>query len=445
MGLFLAIALLAAITWLTRHPDTIIVQHAQEWPLIGPVARAFSRAYASAQVVERESSTADPLDGRRVEVDGIETEPEAIGATPYTWVEPGRAIYSEPNSDSTPLLVTTALSNLPVLQQSEEWLQVAQPRLGESPIVGWIRVDAAAQPTYVSTPEPVLPLAALPIDPLRLERAMDLMIGPIDERDCGPYRLVTDASELDWIEGCSRLALELEITFESRYGLRPVSPAAETILLFRSAERYRAFRDEEGVPFESQVAHSYPSRGYVAILQADRSAENLVSSLIHELTHLLTRRSIGPALPAWLSEGLADDLGQSAVDGFHRLSPGKLGGETRQLETRILRSGAVASLAKLQTLDQLQTLPRFSELVRVGEEEFYDPQNVQLYYALSSFWIRYLLNEPEGDLARGFRSYLRAIAAGAPITPSLLIDALGTDPVDLETGFREWLRGLEVA
>ncbi|MEJ2084064.1 MAG: hypothetical protein P8Y44_00095 [Acidobacteriota bacterium] len=444
VGLFLLVAVLAAIAWLTRHPDAQIVRQAQEWPLIGSAARVFVRAYAPEQDAERESQRSESLFERRFEVVVVEPDLERIGAKPYCWVQPGSQIYPEPDADSAPLFVTTALANLPILQRSEDWIQVAQPRLGESPLVGWIRADAAVEPTPAKIPDPVLPLAAIPIDPLRLDRAKARMAVPIDVLECGPYPVVTDAPELDWLAGCSSLAVELEEIFASRYGLRPVSLAAETILVFDSGERYRAFRDEERVPFESHVAHAFPSRGYIAILQGERSSEDLVSSLLHELTHLVTRRSLGPALPAWLSEGLADDVGQSAIDGFYRISPGEVGGETWQLGAQTLRSGGIASLVQLQTVDQLQALPRLSEVVRLDEEEFYDAEKVQLHYALSSFWIRYLLSEPDGVLARGFRSYLQAIAAGTPMAPSLLSDSLGTDLDELESGFRDWIRGLEI-
>ena len=260
------------------------------------------------------------------------------------------------------------------------------------------------------------------------------------EIDCGPYRLVTDVVKSTWIALCSDLVEDLERIYRTRYGLSPVSPPAETILLFATAEDYMDFRDEEEIAFEAHIAHSFPLRGYVALYEADRSAPQLLSSLVHELTHLLNHRSVGPALPAWLAEGMADDLAESSIDSRGQLSPGLLGGESRQLDSLTLHSGGTGSLLRLQTLDQLGKLSGLQALIQLESKEFYQSERVQLHYALSSFWIRYLLRDPEDEMAKGFRSYLDAISKGAQITEALLAEHLGDNLENFEVGFRQWLR-----
>lgn len=437
-GLFGLTVILAGLTWLTRNPDAAFVQRAHRWPVIGPVARAFSSLYRSPEP-QPPGEPPKPVEGSETEVLAVEIEPVDLNARSYLWVQPGSAIRAQPDAESQTLHVTRALANLPVLQATERWAQVARPVSGGPPIIGWVEAVASPVSDPDVTPDPVLPLAATPIGPGRLALAMQLMEEPSRRADCKPYALVSDAPSLDWLGDCRQLVANLEETYRSRYGIEPVSPAVETILVFADAAAYEVFRDIEGVRFEAHVAHAFPSRGYVAILQDERTRVELVSSLIHELTHLLNRRALGPALPGWLSEGLADDLAESAVLGGS-ISPGRLGGESRNAGGMVLHSGGKASLMRLQTLDQLGTLPSFAELVRMDEDRFYAPDEAQLHYALSSFWVRYLLDQPEANRARGFRRFLAAVAAGRSIDVDLLSGHLDEDFASLERGFRLWLR-----
>jgi hypothetical protein len=445
------IAMLAAVAWLTRHPDAPIVRAARDWPLIGPVAEIFHRAYVPSQQDSQKSrdllnsiESADSEVVRRIEVEIVESEPLVVGAMPYAWVWPETPIYSAPDTDSPVLFTTSALANLPILRQEEKWFRIVQPLPGEPSIHGWVLLDEERDSEPPSTPDPVLPLAAVSIRPDRLDSAIELMSGRAREYDCGPYRLFTDALDSSWIALCPGIVEELEQVYRSRYELQPVSAAAETILLFGSERDYRSFRDREEIPFESQVAHSYPPRGYVALVRADRQPQQVVSSLVHELTHLLNRRALGPALPHWLSEGMADDLAESSIGSLGSLSPGVLGGQAKRFERLTLRSGGVASLVRLRTLDQLGTLPTLEDLIRLEAEQFYEPSNSQLHYALSSFWIRFLLSNPDDGLAQGFRSFLRSVSVGMQITETSLSNQLRSDLPDLEDGFRDWLRNQNV-
>jgi hypothetical protein len=445
--LFVLVALLGAVAWLTRHPDAEIVREAEEWPLVGPVARRFRQAYLPPEIDPKQVDTQGaPELHRPVEVVVVAPDPEVVGARPYVWVQPDTPIYSEPDCDSQILFTTAALGNLSILRSESDWYRVIQPMADGPAILGWVILEGyrEPQPARLSTPEPVVPLAASSIDSKRLSLATSLMTGGGQEIDCGPYRLHTDAVNSSWIDLCPGLVEDLERVFRTRYGLEPVSPPAETILLFETGEDYLTFRDQEEVPFEAYVAHSFPSRGYVALYEADRSTPQILSSLVHELTHLLSRRSVGPALPAWLAEGMADDLAESSIDETAKLSPGVLCGEARQLEGLTVNSGGSGSLLRLKTLDQLEKLPELRELLQLEGEDFYGPERVQLHYALSSFWIRYLLRDPADELAEGFRGYLDDIAAGTPITNSLLIGHLGSDLETLEAGFRQWLRSQSV-
>lgn len=444
-GLSIVIALFAGFAWLTRNPDSELVHRARAWPLIGGWAEVFHRAYVPPpreEVGHDEAQSGRPA--TEYEIVWIGSDPRAEfeprGAAPYVWVQPGSPIHADPEAESKVLHTTRALANLPILDREGGWYQVESRGRGDGLVTGWIRADDPVEPAPHSTPDPVLPLPANPIDETRLKVALDLMEGWGREYVCGDYRLVTDDATSSWLALCSELVGDLESVYAERYGLDPVSRAAETILFFSDREAYEAFRDQEQVRFESNVAHSYPARGYIAFYEGDRSPSQVISSLVHELTHLLNRRSLGPALPPWLAEGMADDLAESATDAIGQVSPGDLGGEAERLVSWTLRTGGIASLIRLQTLDQLDELPTLSELIAIEGSEFYGPQFAQNHYALSSFWIRFLLDDPDSELAVGFRSYLSAVAAGEAISEALLIRHLNREWAALEADFRRWLR-----
>ena len=449
VGLFALIVVFSGFAWLTRNPDANLVRRAREWPVIGPLAEAFHRAYVPppdpGTKIDRSHAPGVVTEYEIVVVEperNVDFEPR--GATPFVWVGPGSPIHLEPDTSSAIVETTSALANLPVLDRQGDWYRIVRRAGGETPITGWIHLQDYRDPVLESSVDPVLPLPANRVDNSRLELALTLMDGTGQEYHCGDYRLVTDSIVAGWLALCPELVADLERVYVERYALESVSAPAETIIFFSRREAYESFRDQEEIDFESPVAHSYPSRGYIALFEADRSQAQVVSSLVHELTHLLNRRSLGPALPPWIAEGMADDLAESATDALGRVSPGELGGEARTLSSWTLRTGGVASLIRLQTLDQLGTLPTLSELIDYEPEEFYSADQSQNNYALSSFWIRYLLAEPESERARRFRRYLGSIAAGQPISETLLTDHLGEGPAGLEEGFRVWLRGLSI-
>ena len=45
----------------------------------------------------------------------------------------------------------------------------------------------------------------------------------------------------------------------------------------------------------------------------EQDLDDFAVTLVHELTHLVSWRAVGGPLPRWLSEGLADGLGESAT------------------------------------------------------------------------------------------------------------------------------------
>jgi hypothetical protein len=443
----LAFALFVGFAWLTRHPDSAVLERARGWPLIGPVATRFRAAYLPPErsPVEAEGTEQRALEAQREVV--VEPQPQVLGSTEprdrlIVWVEADTQLHAEPSTESLVIATFGSLSNVQLLGSQGDWYQVRKP-LGDSRhVVGWVYLPDYQEPTAqrLNTPEPVLPLPASPPDPNLVAAARRQMAGGGTVDRCGPYALYTDVTDQEALRDCRALAGQLESVFRQRYGVEPVGDPAEAILLFASESDYLAFRDDESGPIESRLAHARPSRGYVALHVGDRPRDELASTLIHELSHLITRRTIGPALPPWLAEGLADDLAESRIDASGSLQPGLLGGRIESVEGRLIYRGAMGSLASLGSSLEDGTLPGLRRLLGMSAVEFYRSGSASRNYALSSFWVRYLLSGFSPTLADGFRSFLGAVAAGEPITEELLLGHLDGGYPQVEAGFHAWLR-----
>lgn len=413
----MAVVLLAAgFAWLTRHPDAEILERAQEWPLIGHLAREFRLAYMPPKQAPVEDSS--PGDSG-AEVVFIYVPPEESLATSFVWVQPGTELHEKPDLQSPVLDAVASIRNLPVLEQSGDWYRVSSPISKFDRLQGWVWLADYEEPTpeVLRAPDPVLPLPARSADPEKVEVARRLM-GESAELSCVLYPLVTDATDSDLLQLCPRVTRKVEELYRRRYGLEPVSPPAETILLFRREESYHEFRILQEVGFES-AAHASPAFGYVALYRGDRAAEEILATLVHELTHLLNRRALGPALPPWLGEGIAADLGELMITEEGSIHPAPM---------------------YLQGMLKNDELPTLAMLIDMDQEQFHERPRTSMHYVLSSLWIRYLLSDFKNGLQTGFRSFLRGTAQGRPITSHRLLEELGTDWQSLESGFRTWLR-----
>lgn len=428
--------MLAGFAWLTQNPEAEFLERAQEWPVVGRLATSFRQAYLPPPPVPRET-----LPEAQPGVEVITLPPVNSSEPRYVWVQPGDALHTEPDVASPVVETMTSIRNLSVVLQRGDWYRVWVPRSGARPLQAWVLLMGYEPPSpeVLQQADPVLPLPASPPDASRIAVARQLMANGGEELECGCQPLFTDASEDDLIELCAPLTSSLEDLYQGRYGLQPVGPPAEAVLLFRRAVDYRKFRDLEKLPFDTGLAHASPARGYLAIYRGERTTGDVLATLVHESTHLLTRRSLGPALPPWLAEGMADDLAESQIDTRGVIIPDRLGGDAAHENGRIVRSGGQAAAIQLQEAIEADALPTLRELVAMEESQFYRSDRVQLSYALSSFWVRYLASDFDPGLTRGFRQYLQDIASGVPLDTELLRIRLGRDWDDLESGFRIWV------
>jgi hypothetical protein len=238
---------------------------------------------------------------------------------------------------------------------------------------------------------------------------------------CGPYDLVTDAEPGPLASLCELVVAPLEAAYRTAFGIEPIGEADGIILLFAERDAFRRFAREVSGVRTGYAGHARAARGYVALPQG--TDELTARTLVHELTHLIDRRALGPALPRWLAEGLADYLGDAAGPAGLETVPGVLGAEG---EIRRLQGAYAAGLA-----------PSLYRLVGLGADEF-DGASPSYDYEQSAFFVRYLLSDHE--LAPRFRRWLKTLAAGAVYEPESLRLALSVEWNALDTAFEYWVR-----
>jgi hypothetical protein len=384
-----AIALAAGFAWLTRHPESPWIDRAAGWPVVGPLAASFRDRWRP------------PAPGVRAP----EEPPEGVVL---------RVRIPEPPRDAP------------------------RPRDSSPPRPGAAGPDAPPD----RGPEPPRPLPARAPDPRLVARALERLGHGARRSTLGPYLFVGD---LDPPPRWAALAAAIDAAFVERYGLEPLGEPAETVVAFSRPEAYRAFQREE--PSLATVdAGGFATSGLAALAAPDPAADGVEATLVHELAHLVARRALGPALPAWLGEGLAEDLAQTPFDADPSLSErgsfrwGALRGSIRREGDRIEIEGPPAAIDLLAAERDPISL---AALVEAPEERFLGAAG-PLLYARSLVLVRYLLDGGDPELAAGLRAYLAGVARGESAGRAALEARLGRPLDRLEGGFYGFLARLKL-
>lgn len=414
------IALLALFVWFTAHPDSPAVDRARAWPYVGWfVGRMQDRWRPPAPPPAPEASAG----GSEVIVLG---EPHRHGGRDYLWVAAGTPLREAPSAAAEIVATVEETINLFVDERRGEWARVHGRAFD-----GWVRSPA---PEIVAgalgdRPQPVLPLPGRAPDPAELDRSLERFSSrPVVTR-IGPYLAYRDGEGGAIDDLCAERIARSEERWTARYSVEPVGEAAEVILLFADRDAYTAFSEGLEGPLPPRTAHT--GRGLVATWTSGRPAGEICRTLVHEIAHLLERRSLGPALPPWLGEGLAADFTSHLLE-------------------------EAPQLVAVERAVERGVAPDFGAVVGLDSAGFYGSGR-ELHYASSAAWVRYLVSVPE--LAPRFRSFLAYLARGGPLgedlgeedfpevraTPALeddLLYFLERDETGLEAGFRSWLRAL---
>lgn len=414
--------------WLTHHPDSDVLRWAEQRSWLEPWVRRFRSLYVPAERTAADSGPVDRYD--------IGTNPYADIPKDGVWAVGGTTIHTAPDPEARVLDTVRQVSFLAVLERRQDWARIRR----DTGVVGWIFDDGS--PPWGEEPAPPLPLPGRPPQPEYLALAQELL-GQAGRRGVlGPYDLYTDCSDPRLLELLDVLARQVEDAYRTRYGVAPVGAPAEAVVLFAREEPYRSFQAAWG-PLAGLEATGLAGRGMVALYRADRPDSDVVATLLHEWGHVLSRRALGPALPPWLDEGLADDLSYSEVGEQGRLQPERYGLVTRRHENWIEMRGAAASYNLVsRALSEGRLLP-FSSLVKMPWEEFVGAEDSGLRYAQSAFLVRYLLDEESGS-PESFRGFLAHVSRGEPADGASLLAYLEREWRELELGFRGWILTHEI-
>lgn len=379
----------------------------------------------------------------------------------------GTPLRELPDPRSAALAVLDAPSELPVVERRDGWARVRYGALR-----GWVPLgEAASAPERAAPRAPAAP-AGRAADPEILGRAVARLSagGGAPPGRLGPFALRTDLADPGLLAFLDRVAADAVRAYRERYGLDPgvgsgVEPgsgrsaaagaappggeAVETVVLFTREADYRAFAEAD-VALAGLEEGGFAGFGLAALYLGARDREEAASLLVHELVHLLNARALGHRTPAWLEEGLANDLAYARIDPSGRLDPASLGGRSRVQrrlagasgregwEVTVTTVGGLAALGRVVEALDRRALPPLAALTAMTWRELVEPAARELAYAESAFLVRYLLESPE--LAAGFRAYLQAVAAGGEGGAEELTEALGEGLDLLDPGFRRWLR-----
>ncbi len=431
------LALFGGFTWLTYHPDAEILRRAEYWPWVGSMASRFRQAY-------RQSESRPPArDSAAQETRIREGEPPSESQPPprrvfrqQVWVLDGMELKARPSSSAATVYRFENLARAGKIESRDDWYHVEY-----NGRVGWVLLegyDEDAEVPYGETPEPPRPVASRAPDEERLAAARRYLRGHERVLSLGPYTLYTDAGDLPLLGHLDTVADQLEGLYGSRYGVAPIGVAAEAVVMYQSDIAYRLL--QQRVPRLAGLnAAGHNSKGVAVLYSGGRTRADVAATVVHELTHFLNRRAIGPQLPPWLDEGIADDLALSRIDDVGRIHPEELGGARRRAGDQHQFQGGLASLWRLRETARRGELPEMPELISSDWEGFVRSPKIQLHYAAASFWIRYLVEGEGGRHSAGFRAFLAAVAAGEPPTAETLQAKLGEPWSALNARYRAWI------
>lgn len=436
VALSIAALIFGVEAWAGLYPDSPTLLRATDWPVVGDWLATVRERHHGLPARRTPLAARRPVSGPTPQV-----APPALrgpvdlppGVWPELWLMPGDRLREGPSLASDVVAEATAIANVPVLEARGRWRRVRWHGAE-----GWVRERASGPPPLGNAVEPPRPLPGRPPLPELLAAAKAVLEeAGVSQgqpaRHLGPYLLLTDVEEPALLAQLDRAAATLEESYRARYGLEPVGAPAEAVVLFRARASYEEYVRRTGGP-RSDAGHV--AGGLVALYRQGRLMEDIRTTLLHELTHLLGKRALGPALPSWLDEGMADDLAHSRVGEGGRLVPGSLSETTLRSGSFFETHGGAASWELLRNQLATAGLIPLAELTALDDETFRSVTPQGLAYAESSFFIRYLL---AGELASPFRAFLREVAAGEPATPEALLAALGASWQALDEGLAEWI------
>lgn len=277
-------------------------------------------------------------------------------------------------------------------------------------------LGALAGVAAADSPQPA-PASA---DSARILKARNAMRPLGREARLGPWRLITDAA-MGELTGMDAVADRLAATYTARYGLAAAPGPGQVVVIYSSDERYRRFVESDGSPSFAARGHAYAG---LAVLALELRPLDSRAIVIHELTHLLSQGAFGDSIPAWLDEGLSEDLAWCRADAEGRLEPDTF--ESREIPDAWIQSVRAGKALPLAVL--LSPATRF----------FSNPGTRRDATTTSAMLVRWCLADPAR--AARFRAFLRSVAKGGSGDAAALAAALGMGAPELQKDFLAWAR-----
>lgn len=435
--LLAVLALVVSVVYFAHHPEAEALRRAEELPYVGEFVTAFRELYSP-------PTAPNPP--------AVEASQEVVHVTPtvaplgegQVWVLPGTELKRQPVTESKTILQFKSIANVTRLERRGDWFRVW--RRG---VEGWVFLEDYRdddQPPYGRDTEPVLPQAAEPPSEEDLAEALSFMtVGdaapgnqvPAEQR-LGPYRFFTDSLDEVLIDELRAVAGAAERAYVERTGLTPVGDPAAVVLLFANEADYRRLQQSSS-KLVGLAASGHAGSGLVIFYVGSRSRVEIRATLLHELVHTLNARALGPALPTWLDEGLSEALSFSRLDAGGWPDASALSGERRREGDQYILRGGKAALFRLRDRVRAATLPSVVEVSGLAWEDFVQPGDGAVHYAVAGFWIRFLLNAEDERYRDDLQAFLASIAQGEPPTAEALRQRLDESWTVLQARFELWL------
>jgi hypothetical protein len=409
-----------------------------------PIAPAVPRARSGALDGRAVLHPRSPAEEAHAAADPAPSRARA-GPAEALWLPAGTVVRAAPSANAGELGRSERVARAQVLERRDGWARVWLHRERQAALAGWVVPLPPAppgEPPLGRATEPPRPLPARPPDPARLAAALALLGEEARELPFGPYRGWSDVGGAEALAALARVAAQVEPAYRARLGIEPLGAAAEAVVVFAVADDYERYKAGEREIAQLPAA-GHASLGLVAVAHGERPTGEVAAVLVHEIAHLLNRRALGPALPPWLDEGIADALALSRIGADGTLDPAALGGTARRDGNLVHVGGGWAAAQRLRRSLAGQSLEQLPRLLALDWREFVAPQGREERYAESAFFVRFLLDSGDPVLAEGFRRYLEGVAAGGDAAPEALRASLGAAWPPLAARFRIWLEQLE--
>ena len=226
----------------------------------------------------------------------------------------------------------------------------------------------------------------------------------------GPWRLLTDVAS-GLLTGLDAVARNLADAYRARYGLATGPGPGQVLVIFASDVRYRAFAAADDSAMPGTRGHA---SGGLAAFTMGRDPVETRMLLVQGLTRLLSRNALGERIPAWLDEGLAEDLAWCRVDSEGRLQPDTLDSwEEPRGGSAALRAENLGPRVTADAWLERARSGRIVPLVAILAPDsrlFSDPGTRRDAATASAMLVRWCLADPAR--ADAFRAFLRAVSLG---------------------------------